>query len=885
MEDRPYPYPSVGQNPIAMRSPGAISALVAPVVFAIGGCREAGPPRTMISPERPDGQGQHGAYEALAWWGAARAYPAPDIPNEGYTAAVERRREMDAAARIAGGPVWEPLGPLNIAGRIIAVALNPLNPSTLWAGSASGGLWRSTSGGLGAQAWTRVPTGHGALGVSSITFHPADTLTMFIGTGEVYRYQEGGNPVYRPTRGSYGVGILMTTDGGQTWTKSLDWSRNQERGVWAVRFDPTNHNTLWAATTEGVYVSRDAGATWSQSLNVIMATDLSINPSNPQEIVAAVGNQQSTGFGIYRTTNGGASWTRITAGLPTAWIGKAQLDRHPTDHATVYVSIGNGIESDGSTWLLRSLDGGATWDIMTTTNYASFQGWFSHYVGVNPHRPNEVHLGGLDFWRSTAAGSSPVQESHDMGRYYDPPIGGPDAPDPNYMPSDHHAVAFHPTNPDIIYYAHDGGISRSVDGGQTFMAVNGSLQTTQFYYGISAAPNDSSLMLGGMQDNGTAQFSGTGRWQRPYGGDGSWTGIDPQNPSIRYLSYQYLSLLRSDNGGATWTWKAPPTGGDNVAFIAPYALAPSLPTRLYAASSRVYRSNNRGDTWTVTNGGVQIDPSGNASLAIAVAPSNPDVVWVSTAPNVTANGPDPGPPRLVATRTGGSSWTNRTAGLPDRFFTDIAVHPTNDLVGYVAVSGWGTSHLFKTSDGGQTWTDVGAGLPDVPTNAVVLDPLAPTHVYVGNDVGVFRSTNGGLTWTSVSEGLPEAVIVIDLVVSPTDRTLRAATHGNGAYRLRLEASPVAAEGPPGHAALSLELTGPNPFRDATSLQFTLPAPADVRIELYDLAGRRVAGLVTRRYAAGVHRIALRGGNLAPGTYIARLEAGAQAVTRRLTRTR
>jgi photosystem II stability/assembly factor-like uncharacterized protein len=865
-----------------MRPRVVLPGLVALVL--LGGCRDGGGSvRTMRSPEREGGR--PGAYEALAWWGAGRAYPGADLPPEGYARAVDRRRAMDAAARRPGGPAWEPLGPLNIAGRVLALALNPLHPTTVWAGSASGGLWRSTSGGLGARAWTRVPTGHGALAVSSVTFHPADTLTMVVGTGEVYRYQEGGNPVYRPTRGSYGVGILKTTDGGATWTKALDWSRHQERGVWAVRFDPTNPSTLWAATTEGVYVSRDAGATWTPSLAVIMATDLSINPSNPLEVVAACGNQQSTGFGIYRTTNGGATWTRIGSGLPMAWIGKAQLDRHPTEHATVYVSIGNGIDGVGTTGLFRSTNGGATWGLVTNTNYASFQGWFSHYVGINPHRPSDVLLGGLDFWRSTTGGASPVQESHDMGRLYDPPIGGPDNLDPNYMPSDHHAVAFHPTDPDVVYFAHDGGVSRSDDGGQTFLSVNGGLQTTQFYYGISAAPGDSMLLFGGMQDNGTAVYSGTGRWQRPYGGDGSWTALDPQNPAVRYLSYQYLSLLRSDDGGATWSWKAPPTGGDNTGFIAPYALAPSQPSRLYAASSRVYRSNDRGDTWGVTYGGVTLDPSGNAALTLAVAPSNPDVVWVSTVPNLTANGPDPGPPRLYATRNGGQAWADVTAGLPDRFFTDVALHPTDDRVAYVAASGWGTSHLFKTTEGGQTWADVGAGLPDAPTNAVALDPLAPAHVYVGNDVGVFASRDGGATWASVSEGLPEAVIVMDLVVSPADRTLRAATHGNGAYRLRLEPSPVAAEGPPLPAALALDVAGPNPFRDATALRFSLVAPADVRLAVYDLAGRRVATLAGGRRAAGVHRVALDGRALAPATYVVRLEAGGRSVSRRLTRAR
>jgi photosystem II stability/assembly factor-like uncharacterized protein len=856
--------------------------------LVLAGCRGEGPPADLaIRPpdtaRRPGGV--PGAYQALVWWASQRAYPNAEITGEGYAQALERRQAMEAeVAGLDQGSPWEPIGPHNIAGRMLAVALNPVNPRTVWAGSASGGLWRSSTEGRGVAAWERMPTGHGVLGVSSIAIHPADTLTMYIGTGEVYRYQDAlGGAVYRPSRGSYGVGILKSVDGGATWTKVLDWARHQERGVQMIRIDPADSNTIWAATTEGVWVSRDAGVTWAISLSTVMATDLTINPSNPLEIVAACGNQNSPGRGIYRSTDGGTSWTRITAGLPGAWIGKVLLDRHPTQHSTVYASIGNGIEGSTSTWLVRSTDGGATWSIVTTTNYGSYQGWFSHYVGVNPIEPDTVLLGGVELWRSFTAGSSPTRRTNYSGLPSYPPIGGPDSPNPEYMHPDHHAMVWHPTDPNVAYFANDGGIYRTGDAAESFESVNGGLQTAQFYSGSSVAFEDSTRMLGGLQDNGTVMFLGDPRWRRPLGGDGAWTATDPRTRDRIYMSYQYLNVFRSEDAGQSLIDIRPPSG--QWAFIAPYALAPSNPDRLYAAGNLVYRSVNRGDSWTVLNGGSELDPAGNLALALTVAPSNEQVVYVTTAPNLTASGNNPGPPNLFVTTDGGVTWTQRTAGLPDRFFPDVAVHPTQPLTAYVAVSGFGTGHVFKTTDGGASWVDVTNGLPDIPTSSIVVDPLAPSHVYAGTDVGVFVSRDGGGSWSAFTEGLPDALMIMDLVISPSDRTLRAATHGNGMYSRRLERNPVAAEpGVPGGAA-GIRVVGPNPFGASSAVEVALPSASAVRVQLFDAAGRRVATLADGRLGAGRHRLQIDGRGLAAGVYVARMELDGRRFAAQLTRVR
>ncbi len=802
-----------------------------------------------------------GAYEALVLWNEKRAYPNETIPSTGFAEALAVRRSLEAESR-GGEDPWEAIGPQNIGGRSLAIVLNPERPETVWVGSAGGGLWRSYDAGLN-SSWERISTGFGVTAASAVALVPGDTSTMYLGTGEVYRYAESfGGVVYRPTRGSYGMGILKSTDAGATWTKSLDWTRNQERGIQMIRIDPVNTSTVWAATTEGIYVSRDAGDTWDVSLEVVMGTDLSINPSDPDDILAVCGNQESEGYGFYRTTDGGDTWTQITNGIPPSYIGKVLLSRHPTDHDTVYASVGDGIFSSGGTetFLLRTDNGGDAWTTVSTNNYAIFQGWFAHYVGVNPNRPDELYLGGVPLFRSSNGGVNQTELN-----------------DPH---PDHHAIAFHPTDPDIVYFAHDGGVARTTNGGSAIVDISDGYQTTQFYNGTSVAIDDADFAIGGLQDNNTVRYTGSPTWDRILGGDGSWSAIDPTDADIVYASFQNLGMARSENGGNGFDFIIPP-GAGNTAFIAPYALAPTSPNRIYAGRSIIYRSENRGDSWSATNGGDSIDPNDNPTLAMAVSPIDEDVVYVSSAPILRDPIDTPGPPRLFVTRNAGTSWTDITLGLPDRFVTDIAIHPSDDEIVWVTLGGFGTGHVFKTEDSGATWTDVSGMLPDAPTEAVAFDPLVPETVFIGNDIGVFVTRDAGATWEAFTDGLPEAVLVMDLVYSPADRKLQVATHGNGMYRRALLPA-VATE--PGTIAPDFRLlpVAPNPFRSGTTLAYELDRPADIRLEVFDAAGRRVALLDEGRKETGAHQARFEAADLAAGVYVARLSAGGQTASRSLT---
>jgi hypothetical protein len=530
-----------------------------------------------------------------------------------------------------------------------------------------------------------------------------------------------------------------------------------------------------------------------------------------------------------------------------------------------------------ATWLIRSSNGGDSWELASNTDYSRWQGWFSHDVAVHPDSSGQVIAVGIDIWKSTSAGASLVQKSDWTAWYFgQTQPGEPEGP-PWYSHADHHDVVYHPTNRDIVYFANDGGVFRSLDGGETFESCNGGFQTTQFYAGFSSSQLDPNHAIGGMQDNSTAIFDGTDAWIRVIGGDGSWTAINPINDDNLYGSAQYLNLFRSDDRGNEWVGISPPSNS-TTGFIAPFALGgPADPSLLYAGRSVIWKSTNAGRDWSTTNFGFELD--GNPTLALAVSQTNSNVAYATTAPVFSRAG--------VFRTLDGNQWTNITADLPDRYPVGLAIDPTDHFTVYVAFSGFGTSHLFKSTDSGDNWLDIGAGLPDVPTLSVLVDPLYPDHLYVGNDLGVYVSTDGGGTWFDFSRGLPDAVTAMDLTYSPVNRMLRLSTYGNGVY----EHEPLAdlvnvpAQSPVA-AVFRLDPNRPNPFNPNTTISYELFQEAAVELTLFDPAGRKIRDLFSGIQSPGVHSLRWDGRDgsgraLPSGNYLLRLRAGGRVETRKL----
>ncbi len=795
-----------------------------------------------------------GAMGALQFWSDSRAFPDNDIPPDLYSKAfTQAKRQLSKVPRnILSLTPWRAMGPLNVQGRTISVAINPQNSNTVYVGSASGGLWRSYTGGLEFD-WQRVTTGYPVLGVKAIAFDSVDTNTIYIGTGEVYRYQgTHGGVAIRTTRGSYGIGILKTTDGGTTWSKSLDWSFNEERGVQGITLNPRNHNTVYAATTEGIYRSFDAGGTWEQVTSVIMAQNI-IFFSDTTIMMASCGNLGSPGTGIYLSYDSGNldSWFPVQD-LPS-FSGKAVLEQYKANPYHIYASIADSTTGVGD--LYMTPDFGGTWNLIKHYDgwLYGVQGWYSHLVAVHPYDENIIIHAAVDMSRSTDGGSTFLMDGT--------------------VHSDHHGYAHDAQNPDVIYEVNDAGVVRSTDFGGYFDDIGYGLQTTQFYNGFAISASDSNFAFGSMQDHiPSFSYIGSMDWRDINIDEVGWCAIDPVNANIIYwCNRQGGAVFKSTNRGYTATAHQFDGFG---AWDAPLILSPSNRDVLYFGNDKIHKSTNAGDNWYATNSGNVLD--GDPALSMAMSYTNPDTVYVGTVPIYYDA-------HIFRTTNGGTNWQNITGSLPNRYPMDIAVDPRNSRNVYVAYGGFGTGHVFKSTNSGSIWTDITGTLPDVHTTALIVDPYNSNVVYMGNDIGVFISTNGGSDWNPFVNGLPDAILVADLGICNANGTLRAATHGNGLYERTLYsvATSVEEDLPALPNSIALNQNYPNPFNPTTTVSFVIGQLSFVSLKIFNILGKEIATLVNEVKRPGEYTVQWNAEDFPSGVYFYKIETEKSSLTKKM----
>ena len=802
-----------------------------------------------------------GAYESMQFLNEIRSYPEKDIPQDKYIKAFEYTRDhvsdfntvTDAAA------TWQSMGPNNIGGRSLSLAVNPIDTSIIYIGSSSGGLWKSTSGGIGAAAWTQINTGYPSLAVSSIAINKNNVNEIYIGTGENYGYQSSFNGLdNRLTRGMYGIGILKTTDGGSTWIKSLDWSYNNQRGVWKVQYNPFNSNILYAATSEGIY--KFNGSAWVKSLDVKMVMDLEVNPLDSNVIYASVGNLTNiaplTDIGIYKTTNGGTNWTKLSGGLPASWTGKTTIEVYKADPNIITASVSNDLSYIG---YYKSTNAGLNWTVLSTAVPIGNQGWYNNANMIKSDNANLILAGTLNIEKSTNGGTSFTTKSDwSLWNTGATPPGQPEGP-ANFVHADVHEIVSNPKDANKVYIMADGGLYRSNDFGETFYSCNGGYVTSQFYAALSNSYQDSVWCLGGMQDNRAAFHQGTTAWYKTFFGDGMSAGVNASNDNICYMEYTYGDLNKSTNRGVSWTDISPPNAGTSSAycFVAPYTIAKSNSNIVYIGGTSIYKSTTGGGNWQGPYGASVF--GGNRLLSMAVSYTNPDTLYAGSAPSATTAG-------VFRSVNGGVNWTSITGTLPNRYVTDLAINPNNSKEVIATFGGFGTGHVFRTTNNGDTWTNISGNLPDIPHQSAVIDPLFPQNIYVGNDFGTYVTTNNGAVWYEYRNGMPYAMI-FDLSISYTNRKLRAATYGNGIWQRDLVQNPVSV----GNSStivkdFKLYQNYPNPFNPATKIKFDLNKPAFVDLKVYDVKGMEVKNIYSRYDGAGNHETEFNASALSSGIY-------------------
>jgi photosystem II stability/assembly factor-like uncharacterized protein len=814
------------------------------------------------------------------WAWERRTFPYYKADAEYYRTEIEKAREMKSQAVSRGVQQIEFAGPTNIGGRISDIEFNPNDPNIVYAGAATGGVFKSTDMG---NTWTAIFDDAANLNVGDIGIDPNNPDIIYVGTGEA----NGGHNNFP------GGGVYKSVDAGQTW--QLIGLENSV-SVGRIVVDPSNSNRIFVAAVgsyftpnpeRGIFRSDDGGATWENVLFVSDSTgaiDIIIDPVNPSRLIASMWERVRRPFtshlygptsGLYKSLDGGDTWTKIepSAGLPDSQaenIGRIGIALCKSQPDIVYAMYTNGGSYIG---FYKSANFGTTWsnadpDLEIANGTAGFS-WYFGQVRVHPDNPDMVYALDVAFMRSTNSGDTwPIMYGYGGG--------------PWNFHVDQHALAFNPNNPDYIICGNDGGMNISTDGGVDFTKVS-SLPITQFYE-IGLDHNNPDRLYGGTQDNGTLRTL-TGNlddWHSIYGGDGFYVIVNYQIPDIIYAESQNGNLGKSTDGGESFWWS---TNGISEAepknWSTPVIMDPMNSSTLYYGTNRIYRTTNNADFWTAISSDLTDGTTGSRRgtiTTIGVSPVNTNIIYAGTSDG-----------HVWVSTNNGSTWNDISATLPYRTVTRVIADPFEENTAYVTFSGlkWADPepHVFRTTDAGQTWTDISSNLPDAPINGFAVDPVDNHYLFVGTDLGAYFSFNKGASWEYLDEELP-VVSIYDLKIHDTEHYLALGTHARSMYKLDLTTL-VGVGNKTADIKSDVQLNCfPNPFRDETNITFELSQKENVLLKVYDLQGRKVASLLNKTMPAGKHAVKWNGSNdeginVASGSYILKIKTGNKSETRKV----
>lgn len=712
------------------------------------------------------------------------------------------------------------------SGRVAAIAVDPGNTQHWLIGVGNGGLWETRDGGA---SWATMAEDAPTLAIGAVAFAPSQPQVIYVGTGESASVGFA----------RAGAGLLKSTDAGRTWSL-LGASSLARASVKRLRVHPANPDLVLAATARGgfgrdsfeaaplpppfgILRSLDGGVTWIRTL-AGQATALEIDATNFANQYAAIADQRvgalndspgSAPNGLYRSTNGGQTWTPVSGPWgpnpsPTiSSVGRIELSLSPSNPNVLYAAIqvppNGGTSATGLLGLFRTDDAWAptpAW-IQVSTAATPPGGYcgpgkcgYSHVISVDPGNPDRLFAGGAEvgLWLCTSCGASPVWRNTTRWARVHP---------------DHHAMAWAGTR---LIVGNDGGVWSSPDTGATWQNHNRGLSTGMFYSG-ALHPTNRDLLLGGLRDFQLSHRNGSSRWlvtRRPATGEWGEAEVarSAQNPDTHWMAaWIFGDIQRTIDGGLVV--ERADAGIDKVgaAFVAPVRKCPANDDVFLTGTNRVWRTNGffgaAAPTWFQNSPAHPSPfPSSLAApgtiLSIAYAPSD-------TSCDTYAYGNRGG--ELYLTQNAGSGWANLDPArtLPARPINSLVFHPANPAILYAGLSSFDNAtpgrpgHIFKTTNAlaaQPNWVNISPSDADTPFNVLAIDPRNPSLIYAGSDTGLWQTNDAGVTWVKkgLADGIPAATIY-DIQINPASDQTVAFTYGRGAYRL---VTAVTAVHPPTH---------------------------------------------------------------------------------------
>lgn len=653
---------------------------------------------------------------------------------------------------------WKNLGPTTSAGgysglaRVNCVRRNP-HTGDLWAATPSGGIWKSSNNG---NTWSNITDNENAitsLGFTSIAFHPTNSNIIYLASGD----GDGSN--------TYSLGVIKSTDGGNSWNATgLSWNVAQYRTISKILIDPTNPEILYTAGSNGVYKSTDEGVNWTQILTG-RYKDIEFKPNSTNTLYVC-------GTNLKKTTDAGANWTDLTNGIPTSGITRIAIAVSKNSSDVLYVLIGNS-NGNNLKGVYLSTDSGDSFSQIASNspNMLGYdkaggdtkgQAYYDLCIETDQDDWKKVIIGGVNLWRTTDGGTNWEISSMWSGNHNDVTT----------VHADQHDLWYDDTNNEM-YVGNDGGVYKSTDFGDNWIWIGSGIKGTQFYrFGISQL--DSSVYIGGAQDNGTKIHKSNGTWIDNIGGDGFEALVDNNNANIMFGSLYYGAFYKSTNAGISFKRINDLNNDNNYddinesgAWSTPFIQQSTNSNTILLGMNNVWLSRDKGDHFTKIS---NFNYGNNKLVSLAIANSDSNVIYASF--NT----------RLYQTTDNGVTWNQMT-------------RPGNSNISYIFVDNdnsnkiWATNSgyskdnkVFESTDGGSTWTNISKNLPNLPVLTIVKQKDSKDKLWIGTDVGVYYIDDDMSDWVLYNTGLPN-VIVNELEINYTYNQIYAATFGRGIWKV------------------------------------------------------------------------------------------------------